>query len=220
MFTHSESRDGTPSMSNAIPLLTVAALWTLAVATPGPNFLMILRVAIGQSRAAGLRAVAGVGLGTMIWGAAGFFGVHALFAAAPWLYAGLKLFGGAYLIFLGLRLLAQSARNTGGNAEQAERLRSGLSAFQLGLVTSLANPKSAVFVASIFAAAMPDEPPVMLGMAAIAIMVALSVSWYALVACLFTMRRISAAYARGRRWIDRIAGAIFILFGARLIASR
>ena len=58
---------------------------------------MILRVAIGQSRAAGLRAVAGVGLGTMIWGAAGFFGVHALFAAAPWLYAGLKLFGGAYL---------------------------------------------------------------------------------------------------------------------------
>ncbi len=77
-----------------------------------------------------------------------------------------------------------------------------------------------MFVASIFAAAMPSEPPLMLGLAAIAVMVALSLSWYALVACLFTTRRLSAAYARGRRWIDRIAGAIFILFGARLIASR
>ena len=207
-------------MSIAIPLLTVAALWILAVVTPGPNFLMILRVAIGQSRAAGLRAVAGVGLGTMVWGAAGFFGVHALFAAAPWLYAGLKLFGGAYLIFLGLRLLAQSAGKADGDSEQADRPRSGLSAFQLGLVTSLANPKSALFVASIFAAAMPSEPPLTLGLTAIAVMVALSVSWYALVASLCTTRRLSAAYARGRRWIDRVAGAIFILFGARLIASR
>jgi RhtB (resistance to homoserine/threonine) family protein len=208
------------SMSNAIPLLTVAVLWTSAVATPGPNFLMILRVAIGQSRAAGLRAVAGVGLGTMIWGSAGFFGVHALFAAAPWLYAGLKLFGGAYLIFLGLRMFAPGAREAARDSEQADRLRSRVSAFQLGFVTSLANPKSALFVASIFAAAMPDHPPVMLGLEAIATMAALSVSWYALVACLFTTRRLSAAYARGRRWIDRIAGAIFILFGARLIASR
>jgi RhtB (resistance to homoserine/threonine) family protein len=207
-------------MSNAIPLLTVAALWTVAVATPGPNFLMILRVAIGQSRAAGLRAVAGVGLGTMIWGAAGFFGVHALFAAAPWLYAGLKLFGGAYLIFLGLRMFAPAARKVARDSEQADRLRTRFSAFQLGFVTSLANPKSALFVASIFAAAMPDHPPVTLGLAAIATMAALSVGWYALVACLFTTRRLSAAYARGRRWIDRIAGAIFILFGARLIASR
>src|SRR5580704_14531568 len=130
MFTHSESRDGTPSMSNAIPLLTVAALWTLAVATPGPNFLMILRVAIGQSRPAGLRAVVGVGFGTMIWGAAGFFGVHALFEAAPWLYAALKLFGGAYLIFLGLRMFAPGAQKAAGDGEQAERPRSRFSAFQ------------------------------------------------------------------------------------------
>jgi threonine/homoserine/homoserine lactone efflux protein len=206
-------------MSIAVPLLTVAALWTLAVATPGPNFLMILRVAIGQSRGTGLRAVAGVGLGTTIWGSAGFFGVHALFAAAPWLYAGLKLFGGAYLIFLGLRMFAPGAQ-AARDGEQADRLGSRLSAFQLGFVTSLANPKSALFVASIFAAAMPDHPPLALGLSAIAIMVALSVSWYALVACLFTTRRLSAAYMRGRRWVDRIAGAIFMAFGARLIASQ
>ena len=153
-------------MSIAIPLLTVAALWTLAVVTPGPNFLMILRVAIGQSRTAGLRAVAGVGLGTMTWGAAGFFGVHALFAAAPWLYAGLKSFGGADLYFSDCDCW-RNARERRTEMANQPIVCAGPSAFQLGLVTSLANPKSALFVASIFAAAMPSEPPLMLGLAAI-----------------------------------------------------
>ncbi|WP_158818389.1 LysE family translocator [Methylocapsa sp. S129] len=205
-------------MSIALSLLSVAALWTLAVVTPGPNFLVIARLAVGQSRAAGLRAVIGIGAGTAIWGAAGFFGVHALFTAAPWMYAGLKLLGGAYLVFLGSRLLWQSRRPAANEREKADRPRS-LSPFQLGLVTNLANPKSALFVASLFATAMPNHPPVALGLAAIAIMVALSISWYALVACLFTTRRIAAAYEHGRLWVDRVAGAIFVLFGARLIAS-
>ena len=205
-------------MSIVLPLLSVAALWTLAVATPGPNFLVTARLAVGQSRAAALRAVMGIGVGTAIWGAAGFLGVHALFAAAPWMYAGLKLLGGAYLIFLGSRLLWQSWRPAARERAKAEGPR-GLSAFQLGLVTNLANPKSALFVASLFATVMPSHPPMTLGLAAIAIMVALSMSWYALVACLFTTRRIAALYQRGRHWIDRIAGAIFVLFGARLMAN-
>jgi RhtB (resistance to homoserine/threonine) family protein len=206
-------------MSIALSLVSVAALWTLAVATPGPNFFVVARIAAGQSRAAGLRAAMGIGVGTAIWGAAGFFGVHALFAAAPWLYAGLKLLGGAYLIFLGARLLWRSRLSAEKDRARADHARAGLSAFQLGLVTNLANPKSALFVASVFAAAMPTHPPLTLGLAAIALMVALSLSWYALVACLFTTHRIAAAYERGRRWIDRIAGAMFVLFGARLMAS-
>ncbi|MBV8410363.1 MAG: lysine transporter LysE, partial [Alphaproteobacteria bacterium] len=34
--------------------------------------------------------------------------------------------------------------------------------------------------------------------------------------CLFTLRQVSAAYRRARRWIERITGACFILFGAKL----
>lgn len=59
------------------PLLTVAVIWAVAVITPGPNFLMVLRTSATQSRASALFAVAGVGTGTFIWGCAGFFGIHA-----------------------------------------------------------------------------------------------------------------------------------------------
>jgi threonine/homoserine/homoserine lactone efflux protein len=43
----------------------------------------------------------GMALGAGVWGLAGFFSVHALFTAAPWLYLILKLLGAAYLIWLG-----------------------------------------------------------------------------------------------------------------------
>lgn len=171
--------------------------------------------AVAQGRPRG----AGIGVGTAAWAAAGFFGIHALFAAAPWAYAGLKLLGGAYLLYLGARLLWQS-NQVGGAEAQRRRPRSDASAFRLGLGTNLANPKSALFVASVFAAAMPDSPSLALGLLAMAVMVSISVGWYGTVACLFTLRRVSEVYRRGRRWIDRAAGAAFVLFGAKLVAGR
>jgi len=203
-----------------VSLLSVAALWAVAVVTPGPNFLVTARLAVEQTRMAGLQAVMGIGIGTAVWAAAGFFGVHELFAAVPWMYAVLKTLGGSYLLLLGVRLLWNSGRAADTGSPVPERPRSGLSAFRLGLVTNLANPKSALFVTSVFATAMPDNPPLALGLMAMAVMVAISVGWYAVVACLFTTRPVADVYRRGRRWVDRVAGAVFVLFGAKLVASR
>ena len=199
---------------------TVAAMWTLAVLTPGPNFLAVARVAAARSRRAGLAAVAGIGVGTCFWGLAGCFGVKAMFALAPWLFGALKLVGAAYLIALGGRIIVASFRPPG----PAPALRAG-PAFRLGLLTSLSNPKSALFVAALFAAVLPrvqDEAgdPVVTGLAAVAEMVAISVGWYGLVVWLLTTRRAAAAYRHGRRRIDCVAGGIFVAFGARLLLER
>src|SRR5262249_3648849 len=110
------------------------------------------------SRRAGLSAVVGIALGTAIWGAAGCFGVQALFVAAPWMYLALKLFGAAWLVFIGVQLIWRSRRGAVGDLDAAIAATSSDSAFWLGLVTTLANPRSAVSVASIFATTMPAEP--------------------------------------------------------------
>src|SRR5262245_14264894 len=200
-------------------LLSVAALWALAAISPGPNFVMAVRVALTRSRRGGLSAIAGIALGTAIWGAAGCFGVQALFVAAPWMYLALKLFGAAWLVFIGLRLIWQSDRARAGEIDDAATHIRKDSAFWLGLVTTLANPRSAVSIASIFATTMPAQPSSTLSFLVIAVMVAVSVGWYWLVVCLFTLRPLSLAYRRARRWIERLVGACFILFGARLAAD-
>jgi threonine/homoserine/homoserine lactone efflux protein len=73
-----------------------------------------------------------------------------------------------------------------------------------------------VSVASIFATAMPRHPSLMLSVAVMMAMVAISVSWYALIACLFAAPTLANGYLRFRRWVDRVAGACLVLFGARL----
>lgn len=207
-------------MPSLTPLLTVAIIWIVAVITPGPNFLMMLRTSATQSRAATVPAIAGIGVGTTIWGCAGFFGIHTLFSAAPWLYLGFKIVGGLYLIVLGSRVLMHSrGRASSVSATLAEPL-SGPAAFRLGLMTNLANPKSALFMASVFATAMPGRPSLALGAAAIVLMTTISVTWYVAVTSLFTMPWVARGYGRIRRWIDRVAGVVFVSFGVRLVLSR
>jgi threonine/homoserine/homoserine lactone efflux protein len=197
-------------------VLAVATLWILAVVTPGPNFLMAARVAVSNTRGMALFAVLGVGLGTAIWGWAGFFGVQVVFVAAPWAYAALKLLGGAYLVYLGVRLLG-APRGLADAPVAGRGAVTPLSIFRMALITNLANPKSALFVASVFATALPPDVSLTQGAEAVALMVSISVCWYALVVCVFTTRPVARAYAGFRHWLDRLAGAIFVVFGARLI---
>lgn len=199
-------------------LLAIVVFWTIAAVIPGPNFLMVARTAAVHSRSAALRATTGIGLGTMVWGFAAFFGVHVLFAVVPWLYAGLKMVGGIYLVWVGVRLLWQSFA-----AEQIVTgpppVISNGAAFRLGFATNMANPKSAAFAASLFAATLPPEPALGLGLMAVAAMVAISLVWYAFVSVVFASRRVSGAYGRFRRWLDRVAGVVFAGFGAKMASD-
>jgi RhtB (resistance to homoserine/threonine) family protein len=191
-------------------LAAISVIWFLAHLSPGPDFLVTVRVAMTQTRAAALRTVLGITVGTVIWCIAGFFGVHALFASTPWLYTALKYAGGAYLAYLGLRMVIAGLRPPAADA--TPEAMSAQSAFRLGLLTNLANPKAALFTASVFAATLPPDPSAALGLAATAVMTLISVVFYGLLAMVLTTPAASSAYARAQRWIDLVAGAAFVYF--------
>ena len=198
----------------------IAALWLAALISPGPDFLLVTRISVTRGRAQAMRTVFGVAAGLGVWAVAGFFGIHALFVAAPWLYLALKVAGGAYLIVLGVRLIAGSWASSPIEHRPERADRPGGRAFQLGFVTNLANPKAPIFVSSLFAATLPQHPPIGLGLGAVAVIFLLSLGWYALVARLLTLRRVADAFARLRHWIDRAAGLAFMAFGSRLVLDR
>ena len=85
--------------------LSFALLWLVAVMTPGPNVILISGSALDSSRRVTVLTLAGILCDTVVWGLAGFFGIGLLFRAAPWLYISLKLASGAYIVYLGAKLL-------------------------------------------------------------------------------------------------------------------
>jgi threonine/homoserine/homoserine lactone efflux protein len=206
------------AVSYLAPLLSLALLWTVAVVTPGPNFFNIAQLAVSRSRRHGVVAALGVASGTVLWGLAGGLGIQSLFSAAPTLYFSFKIAGGCYLIYLGLKQFKRKAAIAPGTVDASQQTLRG--AYARGFLGNMTNPKSALFVATIFATAMPAHIPPLLLALAVLTMATLSFSWYCSVALFFASRRVASVYERSRKWLDRLAGGCYLLFGAHLVASR
>ncbi|MDR9780929.1 LysE family translocator [Rhizobium redzepovicii] len=202
--------------------LSVAAIWAIASMTPGPNTLLSIRYCLTSTRKVALTAACGTVTGTFIWGLAGWLGINVLFQAAPFAYLALKIAGGLYLVWLGLKLFLDLRKARGGDADVSPaRIEVPLAtAYHMGLATNLANPKTALFVASLFAATMPAGTPFCYGAAAIAEMMMISTIYYTCLISLITHPTVAAGYLRAKRKIDIGVATVFIGFGTKLLLSR
>lgn len=198
-------------------LLTVISIWSLAVITPGPNFLITVQTTVRYSRLSGIFVVFGICTGTMVWAIAGYLGISYLFLIAPWFYITLKIVGGSYLIYLGLKFIISSYKNTTKPNVSTDNSEEPFLNWWRGLVTILSNPKTAMFITSLFASVLPQEPSLFVGMLCVILMTSISLIWYSTVVLLFSSKRFSKFYNRIQNWIQRIAGIVFVIFGTKLI---
>jgi threonine/homoserine/homoserine lactone efflux protein len=203
--------------------LAVLGLWLLVVMAPGPDTLAVAAVSARSSRRDGLLVAFGCAVATAIWATGSMLGLALLFASASWLFTAVKLAGAAYLIYLGVGLiLGALRRDTEGRSACSAQpgAITGLAAFRLGLFTDLANPKAAAFFSSLFAVALPADAEIQVKAAMVASVGIVALGWYAIVAVMLSMAPIASCYAAARRWIEGLAGALFVAFGAKLAFSR
>lgn len=202
--------------------ISIGLLWGLAVLVPGPDTLMIVNIATRAGRSRALFTVAGIVCGTLIFWLAGFFGVAALFDAAPWSYHVLRIGGALYLVYLGLRMIGTDIRSLPREAAEASGATtiSTARAFGIGLAVNLSNPKTALFITSLYASTLPPLPPVMLVAAVTLTTVSLSAIWYSLLALALTSETGQGYLAALERRLTRALGTIFVLFGVKLILQK
>ncbi|MGZ5780451.1 MAG: LysE family translocator, partial [Burkholderiaceae bacterium] len=141
-------------------------------------------------------------------------------AVVPWLYVSIKIFGGAYLIYLGYKIY-HGAKNAfvvpeGSNSMS---MTNSTRSFLLGLSTQLSNPKTAIVYTSIFAALLPHEISLSLILSIPVIVLLIESSWYAIVAVVLSAASPRDAYLRYKAWVDRMAGGVMMLLGLKLISS-
>lgn len=199
-----------------IPLLLaflVAA--SILTVTPGVDTAMVLRAAAIDGQTAAAMAGAGIGLGCLAWAAAVSVGLGALLQASEMAYAIVKLAGAGYLLWLGGKLLWKP-RESLALAEGSASM-SGTTAFRRGLVTNLPNPKVGVFYITF----LPQFVPTDTNIAAYSFFLAcvhvmLSVIWFGLLIAATAPLGRWLRQPRAVRTLDRITGAVFVLFGLRL----
>jgi threonine efflux protein len=195
------------------------ALWVvdlMAVASPGPAFLLTSQTALRSGTRAGIGNVAGLVAATVVWCAAALAGLSALFAIAPWLNTALRVFGGVYLIHLGIASWRSEPTNaTIDPAPPASLWRATVAGFLIGV----SNPKVVIYFASIFTLFVNRETPPAMRAGAVAIVLFDPAAWFALVVFLFSRPAFQSKYLRVQRALDRVAGSLLAAFGLRLMVS-
>ncbi|MCH7345554.1 LysE family translocator [Pelomonas sp. CA6] len=194
----------------------------LITASPGPDNLMVLSMGMSRGRRQGVVFGLGCALGCLSHTVLAAVGVSALVAASPLAFTALKVAGGLYLIWLGL----QALRSTGGarvGAAEPAAAPSLCTLFFKGVFANAINPKVVLFFLSFLPQfVVPANGPVgtqlaLLGLvftAQAALLFGL-LGWFAGAIGQWLNRR-----PRAGLWLDRVAGAVFVGLGLRLIVAR
>lgn len=193
---------------------TVVMIHIMAAISPGPAFVVSIKLAATEGFRAAAALALGFGLGAAIWAAAAMAGLALIFELVPQLFLALKILGAAFLIYIAF-LMWRHARDPLPALDGAAP-RSAGAAFRLGLVTFLTNPKSAVFFGAVFVGLVPVETPVLTRAVLLAVIFVNETLWYILVARLFSLPGPRAAYAKAKAWIDRCFGTLIAGFGLKI----
>jgi len=189
--------------------------------TPGPDTVYILGRSIAQGREAGIASALGICVGSLFHSCAAALGLSAILATSAVAFAAIKLLGGAYLIFLGIKMLLDRRRQL--SLPSNFRRRTTIAAFRQGVFTNVLNPKVALF----FLAFLPQFIDPASNMKVFAfLMLGLTFVTTGTIWCLILAWFASAFSERLRtnetigQWLNRAAGALFVFLGLRLATAK
>ncbi|MGV8920648.1 MAG: LysE family translocator [Pseudomonas sp.] len=197
--------------------LTVALIHLLAVASPGPDFAVVVRESVTHGRKAGTYTAMGVGTAIFLHVGYSLLGIGLIVSQSIVLFNALKWAAAAYLLYIGfkaIRAKPASANDAPVNVSVGERTARG--AFTSGFVTNGLNPKATLFFLSLFTVVINPQTPLLV-QAGYGVYLALATGvWFCLVARLFSQERVRASFARMGHWFDRAMGAVLIALGVKL----
>lgn len=145
--------------------VTFVSIALLMVLTPGPNMAYLISRSIGQGRTAGMISLAGIASGFVVYMLCAALGLTALILTVPFAYDAFRLSGAVYLLWLAWQTLRRSGRSPfqvrGLPRHNSRKL------FSMGLMTSLLNPKIAMFYLSVIPQFVDPNSDSLLGQSAL-----------------------------------------------------
>ncbi len=200
--------------------MTVALVHLLAVASPGPDFAVVVRESVTQGRRVGSWTALGVGCGIFVHVAYSLLGIGLIVSQSIVLFNLFKWLAAGYLLYLGWRALRARPMSL-DTADEVDTTsdRSPWQAFVVGFVTNGLNPKATLFFLSLFTVVISADTPLWVQAGYGVYLAGATALWFLLVAWLFSRGRVRAGFARMGHWFDRMTGAVLIGLGVRLAVS-
>lgn len=209
-----------------LEFITIAGVHLIAVASPGPDFAIVLKQVINQGRRAAIFSSVGIGLGIMLHVMYSILGLSLLIKNTPMLYNIMLYAAAGYLFYIGVLALRSQpsesavirpndnglASRSGSKGEQ-----SIWQAFRLGFVTNGLNPKATLFFLSLFSVVVaPTTNDAVRWGYGVYLAVATGL-WFVTLSILLSNSHIDQYLQRYRHVIDRLMGVVLIVLAFSLV---
>lgn len=206
--------------------IKVAVAHLLAVASPGPDFAMVVRQSLAHGRRAAVWTSIGIGSAILLHVTYSLLGIGILLRSSHAAFTAVKFAGAAYLAWIGFRALLtrpgrEAAAAPQGSEEQLRRPAGPTprAALATGFLTNALNPKATLFIVALFVSVIDPATPKVVQAAYGVWMSLATMAWFTMVSVFFTRERVRRAFLRGGHWIDRAMGAVLIGLAAALVLA-
>ena len=194
---------------------SVVLIHLAAAISPGPSFVVSIRLAASEGFRVACGLALGFALGAALWATAAMAGLAVLFELVPALFTALKLIGGAFLLFIAFMMWRHASAPLETASDQVAT-RTVWGAVKFGFVTFATNPKPAIFFGAVFVGLVPADISMAWRIALIGAVFANEFLWYVCVARLFSLPKARAGYIRLKATLDRAFGTLIALFGLKI----
>ncbi|KKO46479.1 lysine transporter LysE [Arsukibacterium ikkense] len=200
--------------------LLIASVHLLAVASPGPDFAIVLRYAVRYGRRAAIFASLGIGVAILLHVTYSLVGIGVLIKTTPWLFQLLSVLAACYLLYLAQGAL-RSRPPVGQEAIAMEHTATPAStkAFSAGFITNGLNPKATLFFLSLFAVVISAQTPLSYKLIYGLYMAVATATWFIFLSLVLTNTRVRGFLLLKGYWFDRLMGLLLLALAVHLLFS-
>lgn len=208
-------------MTDALAIFgAVAAAHALGVASPGPDFAMVLRQTLTHGRRIGVITALGIGSGILFHIAWGMFGLGWAIQRFPALLEFLRYGGAAFLFWMGVKALRSRPSPSAAAPTIPVADASVTGAYWVGLATNLLNPKALLFFVALCSSVVTAGTSASLRLGLGLWMAGATAAWFSFVAYTVGHQAIRAHLTARAYLIDRAMGLILIVLALVVAGSR
>ncbi|RKF20123.1 LysE family translocator [Alginatibacterium sediminis] len=201
-------------------LLLITSIHILAAASPGPDFVLVSQQTISNGKKSGLMCSIGIALGLSIHIIYSALGLATIIANSSNTLWAIKLLGGAYLIYLGVKGLRSKPSLDQDSQTKSAIKYSAKKSIGVGFLCNALNPKAPIYFVSLFTLVLsPDIPMHHIALYGLWMML-IQFAWFSLVVSLLSYPKINNKFKKMGYMIDRVLGGAMIALGLKVIVTR
>lgn len=206
-------------MNDLYIIITISGIHFLALISPGPDFIMVLKNSVQHSRKIGIFTSIGISLGIIVHLFYCITGLALILSTNDFILNIFKFLCSGYLIFIGIKSF-QTSNLTQKFIKNSARETSIFMAIRIGFLTNILNPKVSLFFLSLFSLVIiPNELPTYILIILIIIITLSTFIWFSFIAIFLTQKSINNILSKYLRYLNKIFGSMLILIGIRILIS-